>query len=584
MLVYGDVEFMEYTEEIRSSIARDLDAYVHQAAGRERHSTLVTAFIRASELLQGLADAEFKARGADDISAVQEDGARLLLGLAQVIVRSWNDNFAGDLPLPADWTILLDRLSSPLPVRTRRAEGYAFYALYPESYIEAAARSGLRANTVVIGIRSIGTGLGALVAAAIGAGPAITVRPTGHPYQRHIEIAPALAEKILADADADFAIVDEGPGLSGSSFGGVADWLQAQGVALERLHFFPAHAGELGPKASLRHRERWAGRPRHIVEFDNLTIRTTNPAHRLATWVSELVGPLDAPMSDVSGGAWRTRRYADEKYWPPSHTHSERRKFLAQAGGETWLVKSVGLGNAGMCKLQKGRTLAEAGYSPKVIGICHGFLVQQWVDGVPLDTMCPDRSRLIEAIGQYLGFRAHSLPAMNQGASLPELFAMAIFNIGQASGDEAAARVKTMLGEAARFDSTLRPVDTDNRLHSWEWLIAPDGHFIKIDALDHSSAHDLIGCQDIAWDVAGASVEFDLSPQERAQLASMVSPAAVQAENAELLEAFELCYIGFQLGLWTFTLASSAGAEAIRVKAALTRYSDRLQVLLRMRD
>ena len=38
-----------------------------------------------------------------------------------------------------------------------------------------------------------------------------------------------------------------------------------------------------------------------------------------------------------------------------------------------------------------------------------------------------------------------------------------------------------------------------------------DPTLLKTDALDHSEGHDLIGCQDIAWDVVGAATELELS-------------------------------------------------------------------------
>lgn len=81
---------------------------------------------------------------------------------------------------------LLERLGLEEPIRIRRPEGYAHYALYPESFLEAALRSGLTSETVVIGVRSIGVGLGALVAAALGSRPAYSLRPTGDPFRRHV--------------------------------------------------------------------------------------------------------------------------------------------------------------------------------------------------------------------------------------------------------------------------------------------------------------------------------------------------------------------------------------------------------------
>jgi len=107
----------------------------------------------------------------------------------------------------------------------KQTEGFALYALYPESYLQAALNSQLTSKTVVIGLRSIGVTLAALVAAALGSGPSFSLRPTGPPFQRRVQVTAELSDLILADPKSDFAIVDEGPGLSGSSLGSVVDWL-----------------------------------------------------------------------------------------------------------------------------------------------------------------------------------------------------------------------------------------------------------------------------------------------------------------------------------------------------------------------
>ena len=62
-------------------------------------------------------------------------------------------------------------------IGVKAMEGSSFYALYPESYWVAAKKSGLPADTRVIGIRSIGLGLAAVVAAGLGAAAPVTVRP-----------------------------------------------------------------------------------------------------------------------------------------------------------------------------------------------------------------------------------------------------------------------------------------------------------------------------------------------------------------------------------------------------------------------
>lgn len=580
MLVYGDIERIEDPASVRASIARDLHAYMRQPPGRDRHATLVGAFIRVSELVQGLADAEFDTRGVDDVSPVQDSGAQLLWELAGMIARSWSTGFFEAVPLPADWPHLLDELQGAEPVRIRMAEGYTYYALYPESYLEAARRSRLGANTVVIGLRSIGTGLGAAVAASIGANPAISLRPIGHPFDRKVRISAALSEKILGRPDADFAIVDDGPGLSGSSMGGIADWLEARGIRRNRLHFFPGHSGDLGREACLRHRQRWAERGRHVVGVDDLLMTPFNGVQRLHNWVSDLVGVLNHPLQLLSGGEWRKLRYPDETVWPPSDKQTEKHKFLARSGDKAWLVKFAGLGREGVRKLEEGKLLAKAGYTPKPVGLCHGFLVEQWVDGRPLNPVSIDRRQLIRSIGDYLGFRARCLPATHGGASPEQLFFMAVFNTGKALGEDAAVLLEKYLGDAEPFSPLMHPVDTDNRLHAWEWIVTPAGALIKTDALDHSAAHDLIGCQDIAWDIAGAGVEVDLSGQERLELARMVSQIAGREVDRELLRVLEPCYVAFQIGYWTFAAAAATGSDAHRINGILERYKRRLRSLL----
>ena len=111
-----------------------------------------------------------------------------------------------------------------------------------------ARQSGLGPDTRVIGIRSIGTGLAAIVAAALGAKRPFTVRPVGHPFSRELRIGDGLKEQLLADPHASFAIVDEGPGLSGSSFAAVIGWLRDNDVAPAASTSSPAMAANRARK------------------------------------------------------------------------------------------------------------------------------------------------------------------------------------------------------------------------------------------------------------------------------------------------------------------------------------------------
>ncbi|WP_028747187.1 hypothetical protein [Rhizobium mesoamericanum] len=580
MWVYGDVERLELPADVLERIETAMLACRQSPPGRDRHELLVQTFIETGELIQGLADQEFQLNGADDVSSIQETGAKLLFAQARAILVSWQGHFDGDLPLATDTSALRFNVSGLEPLLMKRAEGYAFYAVYPESYLEAALQSKLSADTVVIGIRSIGLSLAALVAAALGAPPAFSLRPVGHPFRRKVNVKAALADRILARTNVDFAIVDEGPGLSGSSFASVANWLEVNGVAPSRLNFFPSHGGEPGAYANNTQRRRWQESSKHVCQIGDLIVKARPAARCLQNWVGELVGQPVQALRDISGGNWRAL-YCDRiENWPPSYRQMEKLKFVATADDQSWHVKFAGLCRSDREKVRRGALLNEAGLTPSVIGTCHGFLIEEWIKGVPLETSGLHRHEILAGIGNYLAFRARYLPAPHGGASFEALCQMATANVKEVAGIDAAMLLRRVMQQKDRSVRHLHPVDTDNRLHHWEWLVTSGGRLQKTDALDHNSAHDMIGCQPIAWDVAGACVEFDLSANERDRLLDIVTQVGDVGIDDGVLVVFEAAYLGFQIGLWSVALASGEGQERERIEKTLARYLGRLQVLL----
>ena len=578
MLVYGDAERIETIGAKKAALDESLREAARRPPGLKRHEALVAAFIEASELAQGVADAQADARGCDAPSQAQDDAMGLLVALARAVDESWRKGFAADGPELARF--ILRGFADEVCIRTKRAEGYAFYALYPEAYLAAARRSGLESRTCVIGIRSIGIGLAALVAAALGAPAPLSVRPVGHPFRREIRASRELCAEIARDPDRSFAIVDEGPGLSGSSFGAVADWLEANGVAPDRIHVFPSHAGPLGPQASEAHRTRWERAPRHVVGFDDLLL-SGDSGHRLAGWIADLVGSLDGPLTDVSGGGWRRLRYDSEAAWPGVNTQQERRKFMARTGGAGWLAKFVGLGVDGVRKLRTARRLHAAGFGPEPVGLCHGFLVERWAgDARPLDAGACGREDLVRHLGRYLGFRARELDAPGTGATLAALRAMALHNTREALGPGAERALAARLAEPEALEGRVRRVSTDNRMQRREWLVTAEGRLLKADALDHNAAHDLVGCQDIAWDVAGAAVAFDLADAEIAALCAVLAAEAGRPVDRDLLAFLTPCTLAFQLGACTLALQAVGEEEARRIGRDVERYRAGLVALV----
>ncbi|MER9074894.1 hypothetical protein NKH80_19085 [Mesorhizobium sp. M0904] len=574
MIVYGDHKQTESARYVRAS-ARDAAGHIaDMPSGIGRHAALVGLFIKVSELVQGLADAEFAAKGMDRNSPQRIAGANLLVGLARDVGRSWRAGFAVDGPVDAEVPRMLAELECDGDILTGAAEGYAHYALYPESYFVAARQSGLDANTCVIGIRSIGLGLAAMVAAAIGAPAPVSVRPTGHPFRRRLAADPELISGWMTKPSARFAIVDEGPGLSGSSFHAVVAWLQALGIDTRRIHLFPSHLGGPGPATSADIREAWTVCQKHTADFER-TFPAGSALPALRDWVARMIGRTAVSLMEISAGEWRRLHYGSQDHWPPVHRGFERRKFLASAGREKWSVKFVGLGEIGMHKAETARRLHDAGFGPEVAGLCHGFLVERWIDGTTLDRATLSKEKLVAHLAGYLAWRAANLPASEPGASLEALADMAVRNTSEALGERRAAELQTWFSKQAP-PKTMQRVEIDGRLHPWEFILSRSGTLVKTDALDHCRSHDLIGCQDIAWDIAGARVEYSLSNSATGALCKAVEARASRPVDANLVQYYEPCYLAFQLGLWSMAARSGDDREQIRLAAAARRYTSML--------
>jgi hypothetical protein len=549
VLVYGDhVE----TISVAAGLARasgTVEALAVQPPGLARHQVLVEEFIAFASLVQALVDWKCAVRGHDEVSAMEAALLARLRRFGQAIDCSWRSGFR-EQAAPEFAFEFLDEMAVPESVTVKRSEGYAFYALYPETYLEAART--LPAGCIVIGLRSIGTGLAALVAAACGAETVFTVRPGGPPFARAVRAGPKLEARVRANLDRQFVIVDEGPGLSGSSFGGVADWLEGLGLVPERIAFMPSHAGDLGPEAAPAHRLRWARAEKRVCSFDALFTAADAPAP-LHLWFRDITGDLAEPPLDLSGGGW-----AEGRAGIPTSPSREARKFLLRGSEGAFLLKFAGLDSAAQAKFGRARALYEAGFCAEPLAMRYGFILERWIDGAAADAVP------VQPLIDYLAFRRDSFPAETPGASLAELLEMAAHNIREAAPD-------TAFGFAARWNedrlrtlqAAVRPVHVDARLHRWEWLCG-QGRILKTDALDHAQAHDLVGCQDILWDVAGAIAEHEAAAEAEGAFASAFTGG--DPVRVELLVLMKLCYLAFQLGWWSFSGTAEGAAQAARYR------------------
>lgn len=347
-------------------------------------------------------------------------------------------------------------------------EGFAYYALYPDAYRDAARKfceECRPAAVVVIGVRGIGASLSAEVARELMArGCEVhswTVRPRGHPFDRRLRIAGELDERWRTLSGAHFAVVDEGPGLSGTSFACVAEHLAGLGIPDSRVALFPSWEPDGAAFVSERARRRWA-------------------LHRKYTGTTRAFDRF-AGDRELSAGAWRPLVYRRGRLYPPVHPQHERRKYLR--GGV--LFKFAGLGRFGRRVHERARRLAEAGFGPPVEGLDDGFMAMRFLPGRAAPTA--------ETIARYLAFIRREFTVPGDPEPLDEMIRV---------------NVEEGLGASVRLHTpAATPVCLDARMLRHEWA----GN-LKTDGAEHHQDHFYPGAQDIAWDLAAAQIECGVDP------------------------------------------------------------------------
>jgi hypothetical protein len=581
MIVYGDPARCENTHFLIAELRAESLRLCEDAGGSQQSDRATSLLISSGELWQGLMDEQCERLGCDDWTPLSAQCANLTVAAAALAIDGYSKERATAFHLQLN---LISEFPLPKEVTIKTPEGYAFYAVFPRLYAMA-ARPVVDQDSptmTVIGLRSIGTSLAAVVAYVAGVhSPPISVRPQGHPFDRHLQLGDAMAARMLEQSNGRYAVVDEGPGLSGSSFLAVANWLIDHGVHEEQLDLFPSHGNEPGRQVSAANIARWRRVRRHYVDFvdvqpdviDGLAKNLPVP-HQTTGW------------KDISAGEWRSRVFASNLHWPPAHVQQERRKFLLVYNGTTYLAKFAGLGRYGRDALERGKRLSSEGLIPPVHSLRNGFLLQDWLDDArpllePQSLNANDRTALLEQVARYLEFEANQLPATRAGMSPQNLWKMARFNLSAHFGSEFEGALNEWERCLESMSNSARPVNTDNKMQPWEWLQLPEGSWLKADALDHHADHQCIGPQDIAWDVAGAVCELNLDDEEAGRLRERLSWHSLVCRSLEATILYEVCYLAFQLGYCTLAARSLAhlANEEKRVAQRRDYYAVRLHRL-----
>ncbi|HEV2961819.1 MAG TPA: hypothetical protein VG649_08360 [Candidatus Angelobacter sp.] len=390
-----------------------------------------------------------------------------------------------DLKISVEKAILPETLTVSTP------EGFAYYGLHPLAYADVLQKLiPLPPRIVVIGIRTIGTTLSAVCcAAARGSGvwaERLTVRPMGHPYDRRTQFSLEQIELVgrAAAAGAAFWIVDEGPGLSGSSFISVGEALTQADVSSERITFICSHEPQVDALCARDGPQRWR-RFRSIA--------ADSPARK----------PEEAQIW-IGSGEWRRYLHpSQQNHWPASWLSFERSKYLSASDTpDRRLFKFLGLGPYGESVFEREARVASNIFAPLPRMESHGYASYPLIDGRPMDAN--DLSEgVLARMAAYCAFRLQNFSA--EPSSEDGLQKMAEHNLAELRFE---IPVKLQMEQ---------PVLADARMAPHEWLLTSAGQMLKTDSGSHGDDHFFPGVTDIAWDLAGAIVEWKME-QDQAKI------------------------------------------------------------------
>jgi hypothetical protein len=352
-----------------------------------------------------------------------------------------------------------------------------------------------------------------------------------------------------ARAGSFFLLIDEGPGLSGSSFCGTAALLGGLGVPIERIVLFPSHAPDPAAFRSQEARERWPRYPMFHVAFEEVV-------QDVATW------PPGSP--ELSVGGWRSLFYRDGIVQPAVLGAQERRKYL---GPGPVLHKFAGLGRYGAQARERANRLAAVGFVPAVQGLQHGFTQQSFVASRPLGRG-DGEGRFLRFAARYLGHLGRTF-ATGEPARPESLLPMLVANATEALGEGAVPP------GFERHAGSLPPapaVALDGRVLPHEWLRTGHG-YLKTDATDHHRDHGYPGLADVAWDVAGVLAEFDLTEAAAGEFVAAVSEALGDPWLPRRLPFHAAAYLAYRTGHAAFAAtALGAAPDGLRMRRARDRY------------
>jgi hypothetical protein len=151
----------------------------------------------------------------------------------------------------------------------------------------------------------------------------------------------------------------------------------------------------------------------------------------------------------------------------------------------------------------------------------------------------------LDQLAEYCAFRRREFqlkndPALGFGPNLSEMLQ---WNIQEEFGCELARNDAFQIPNRAQGHE---PILVDGRMQPHEWLVTPNG-LLKVDGASHGDDHFFPGPTDIAWDLAGAIVEWHMSSQAKDYFTQRYRFFSGDDPH-ERLPSFIQAYTAFRLG------------------------------------
>ena len=528
---------------------------------------LIFTLIEAGEFTSAVLDTHFPARdGVDDVS---ESCLEIVARLAAAADAAWRGRHRDSAVERYGALKAVDRCQSlelPREVSLSVSEGFAYYAVGPELYAEA-ARGWVRHQRPdaawCVGLRTIGVTLAATVAGALEAEHVrtrlLSLRPHGHPFDRQPVLDDILRQAIAASSNDWWLVIDEGPGISGSSIAGAARVLRRAGVPTSRIVLMPGYAPDIN-RLSEGARAEWSRHEIVAADFE----RTWLDSGRLAAAAGTTA------LIDVGAGKWRDRATVPGGR-PAIHPSHERRKFIVEPAGQPALLKFAGYGRYGRELAHRAAVAADEGFAPAVIGLAEGWLRYEYVaSDFGVDAI---GGADITRAAEYLSFIRRTRTTSAE-PNLDGLREMAITNARAVAGDTAAL----VLGSLPIHDPPA-VVLTDGHMRSHEWVRRQQG-LQKSDGVEHGDDHFFPGPCDIAWDLAGVIEEWQLDSTGAAMLIEHYEASSGDDRVARRLPFYRAAYVAFRAAYTALARDQLRGTpDAAGLARDHRRYRERLEAL-----